>query len=81
MLANYARWYTFLPPLTALLSEVSKLPSKDGPFISMTRSKPIPRWDVHFGELDDDRKDSTAPHITFSTTAADPPKWNFQPVA
>ena len=28
-------------------------------------SKPIPRWDVHFGEIDDDRKDSTAPHITF----------------
>ena len=23
------------------------------------------RWDVHFGEIDDDRKDSTAPHITF----------------
>ena len=30
-----------------------------------TTSKPIPRWDVHFGGLDDDRKDSTAPHITF----------------
>ena len=28
------------------------------------RPKPIPRWDVHFGEIDDDRKDSTAPHIT-----------------
>ena len=28
-------------------------------------TKPIPRWDVHFGEIDDDRKDSTAPHITF----------------
>ena len=27
--------------------------------------KPIPTWDVHFGGLDDDRKDSTAPHITF----------------
>ena len=27
-------------------------------------AKPIPRWDVHFGELDDDRKDSTATHIT-----------------
>ena len=27
--------------------------------------KPIPRRDVHFGEIDDDRKDSTAPHITF----------------
>ena len=27
--------------------------------------KPIPRWDVHFREIDDDRKDSTAPHITF----------------
>ena len=22
------------------------------------RTKPIPRWDVHFGEIDDDRKDS-----------------------
>ena len=30
-----------------------------------TAPKPIPRWDVHFGEIDDDRKDSTAPHITF----------------
>ena len=28
-------------------------------------TKPIPRWDVHFGEIDDDRKGSTAPHITF----------------
>ena len=28
-------------------------------------TKPMPRWDVHFGEIDDDRKDSTAPHITF----------------
>ena len=27
--------------------------------------KPIPRWDVHFGEIDDDSKHSTAPHITF----------------
>ena len=26
--------------------------------------KPIPRWGVHFGELDDDRKESTVPHIT-----------------
>ena len=25
--------------------------------------KPIPRWDVHFGGLEDDRKDSTEPHI------------------
>ena len=29
------------------------------------KPKPIPRWEVHFGEIDDDRKDSTAPHITF----------------
>ena len=28
-------------------------------------TKPIPRWDVHFGGLEDDREDSTAPHITF----------------
>ena len=27
--------------------------------------KPIPRWDVHFGEIDDAPKDSMAPHITF----------------
>ena len=27
--------------------------------------KPIPRWDVHFGGIDDDRKDATALHITF----------------
>ena len=29
------------------------------------RSKPIPRWDVHFGGLEDDRKDYTEPHIAF----------------
>ena len=34
-------------------------------YCSEMRSKPIPRWDVHFGEIDDDRKDSTGPHITF----------------
>ena len=28
-------------------------------------AKPIPGWDVQFGELDDDRKGSTAPNITF----------------
>ena len=27
--------------------------------------KPIPRWDVHFWGLEDDREDSTAPHTTF----------------
>ena len=27
-------------------------------------TKPIPRWDVHFGGLDEDRKDSAVPHIT-----------------
>ena len=29
-------------------------------------AKPIPRWDVHFWGLEDDLKDSTAPHITFT---------------
>ena len=38
-------------------------PNSDWDGFSTT--KPIPRWDVHFGEIDDDRKDSTAPHITF----------------
>ena len=28
-------------------------------------TKPIPRWDVHLGGLEDDREDTTAPHITF----------------
>ena len=28
-------------------------------------SKPIPRWDVHFGGLEYDLKDSTALHLTF----------------
>ena len=28
-------------------------------------TKPIPRWDVHLGGLEDDREDSTAPHMTF----------------
>ena len=27
-------------------------------------AKPIPRWDVHFGGLEDCRKDYTSPHIT-----------------
>ena len=27
-------------------------------------TKPIPRWDVHFGGLEDCRKDYTSPHIT-----------------
>ena len=35
------------------------------------RTKPIPRWDVHFGGLEDDREDSTAPHITFSPQMGD----------
>ncbi len=35
-------------------------------FVDGEMTKPIPRWDVHFGEIDDDRKDSKAPHITFS---------------
>ena len=29
-------------------------------------TKPIPRWDVDFGGLQNDLKDSTAPHITFT---------------
>ena len=33
--------------------------------LSRREAKPIPRWDVHFGGLEDDRKVSTAPHITF----------------
>ena len=32
---------------------------------SRSSSKPIPRWDVHFWGLEDDRKDSTEPRITF----------------
>ncbi len=35
------------------------------------RSKPIPRWDVHFGGLEDYRKDSTAPHITLRPQLGD----------
>ena len=27
--------------------------------------KPKPRWEVHFGSLENDREDSTVPHITF----------------
>ncbi len=30
-------------------------------------TKPIPRWDVHFGGLEDDLKDSTALHLTFTS--------------
>ena len=29
------------------------------------KAKPKPRWDVHLGGLEDELKDSTAPHITF----------------
>ena len=28
-------------------------------------TKLMPRWDLHFGGPDDDRKNATAPHITF----------------
>ena len=31
----------------------------------ISATKPIPRWDAHFGGLEDDRTDSTEPHITF----------------
>ena len=31
------------------------------------KTKPIPRWDVHFGGLEDDLKDSTALHLTFTS--------------
>ena len=34
--------------------------------------KPIPRWDVHCGGLEDDLKDSTAPHITFNPNRGRP---------
>ena len=34
-------------------------------------TKPIPRWDVQFGGLEDDREDSTAPHITFRPQMGD----------
>ena len=37
------------------------LPLKEG----AQQTKPIPRWDVHFGGPDEDRKNATAPHITF----------------
>ena len=30
-------------------------------------TKPKPRWDVHFGGLEDDGEDSSAPHVTFRT--------------
>ncbi len=41
---------------------------KDGRWLRVVvdnKPKPIPRRDVHFGEIDDDRKDSIATHITF----------------
>ena len=45
--------------MTAFFSGSFSLPH------SFLLSKPIPRWDVHFGGLEDDRKGSTEPHITF----------------
>ena len=33
--------------------------------LARLRAIPLPRWDVHFGCLEDDREDSTVPHITF----------------
>ena len=37
----------------------------EGEILLVKVPKPMPRWDVHFGELEDDRKDSIAPNITF----------------
>ena len=39
--------------------------NRRGPFPRGASTKPIPRWDAHFGGLEDDRKGSTGPHITF----------------
>ena len=39
--------------------------------------KPIPRWDVHFGGLEDDREDSTAPHITFRPQMGGHRRWGL----
>ena len=36
-----------------------------GSLAFLSTSKPIPRWDVHFWSLEDNRKDSTTPHVTF----------------
>ena len=45
--------------------EISKIGVVRNAVNQVGKPKPIPRWDVHFGEIDDARKDSTAPHITF----------------
>ena len=39
----------------------------EGVRIQAELTKPIPRWDVHFGGLEDDLKDSTALHLTFTS--------------
>ena len=35
--------------------------------LNRVETKPKPRWDVHFGGLEDDGEDSSAPHVTFRT--------------
>ena len=39
----------------------------------------MPRWDAHFGDLEDDRKDSTGPRITFilPLEATDSVVWRY----
>ena len=47
-----------LNPKNLLFGDDSR---KKGPvLLAVTPPKPIPRWDVHFGGIDDDRKDATA---------------------
>ena len=43
-----------------------EIPLKDANNVHY-KPKPIPRWDVHFGGLEDDLKDSTALHLTFTS--------------
>ena len=48
----------------AFKAEVAQETSKSEATVSHWEAgtKPIPRWDMHFGGLKDCRKDSTAPH-------------------
>ena len=55
------------PPQTPRFTRGDRtvVPGEGSTNLHIRLTKPIPRWDVHCGGIDDDRKDATALHITF----------------
>ncbi len=65
MLASYAKWYSFTPPHWPNFPPPLTRGGRRSVLQLSNTPKPKPRWDVHLGGLEDELKDSTAPHITF----------------